>query len=413
MDFQTIQQVAQRSAVLKLPKLRDQDYSLDHYLHEITRDVCQLLNSDWTIITLGEGPSGQVLASNLPMRNAKAKLSLHGNLAALLIQNGLLCFIDEVEHQLDYQEPLGRYTCSLGIPLRTVHGKMIGTMYSFHQHPCQHTSERLSIVKLFAERAAMAIENHQLRQQQLDQQSKQEVAARTKDWKMMQSKLADRERLAEIGEFTTLIVHEVRNPLTTIEMGLNHAKKKLFSATDQQRLALALSESQRLKHLLNEILLYAKPQVLKLSKLNISAFLTELLVDLREMPEAAERSVELTHLPPEIYVLADVNKLKQVFINLVRNAFEAIHPGEKVNCEIVNSSHPEQICLNIHNNSDPIPPEILSQLTTPFCSTKPSGTGLGLEIVKRIVTAHGGELTINSSTAGITVSVQLPTIPKQ
>ncbi|MCY7274481.1 MAG: GHKL domain-containing protein [Phormidesmis sp. CAN_BIN44] len=224
---------------------------------------------------------------------------------------------------------------------------------------------------------------------------------------------SDRERLAEIGEFTSLIVHEIRNPLTTIEMGLNHAKKKLSSAADQQRLALALSESQRLKHLLDEILLYAKPQVLKLSTLNLSKFLTELLIDLREMPEAAERSVELTHLPLEIYILADINKLKQVFINLVRNAFEAIDPGEKVSCEIVSSSHSERVCINIHNRGDLIPPEILAQLTTPFCSTKPSGTGLGLAIVKQIVTAHHGELSINSSTAGITVSVQLPIIPQQ
>jgi signal transduction histidine kinase len=258
------------------------------------------------------------------------------------------------------------------------------------------------------------IDRDQLRQQQqqLERGLQQEITDCNRERGEIQTELADRERLAEIGEFTALIVHEIRNPLTTIDMGLNHAKKKLSSATDQQRLSLALSESQRLKHLLNEILLYAKPQVLKLSTLNISAFLTELLVDLGEMPEAAERSVELTHLLPEIYVLADADKLKQVFINLVRNAFEAIHPGEKVSCEIVSSSHLEHVCINIHNNGDLIPLEILSQLTTPFCSTKPSGTGLGLAIVKRIVTAHGGELTIDSSTAGITVSVQLPTIPQ-
>ncbi|MBD1848004.1 GHKL domain-containing protein [Cyanobacteria bacterium FACHB-63] len=249
-------------------------------------------------------------------------------------------------------------------------------------------------------------------QQQLDRGLQQEITDCNREREAMQAGLANRERLAEIGEFTTSIVHEIRNPLTTIDMGLNHAKKKLSSATDQQRLALALSESRRLKHLLNEILLYAKPQVLELSKLNLSEFLTELLIDLREMPEAAERSVELTHLSSEICVLADTNKLKQVFINLVRNAFEAIPPAEKVSCEIVGSSHLEQVCINIHNNGDPIPPEILSQLTMPFCSTKPSGTGLGLAIVKRIVTAHGGELTIDSSTAGITVSVQLPTIPQ-
>jgi signal transduction histidine kinase len=110
-----------------------------------------------------------------------------------------------------------------------------------------------------------------------------------------------------------------------------------------------------------------------------------------------------------IEILGDLNKLKQVFINLFRNACEAIAPGEQVTCNLTQSTMPSHICIHIHNGGEPIPPALLPKLTEPFCSTKVSGTGLGLAIVKRIVLAHGGELSIQSDAqTGTTVCVLLP-----
>jgi signal transduction histidine kinase len=140
-------------------------------------------------------------------------------------------------------------------------------------------------------------------------------------------------------------------------------------------------------------------------------FLSNLLVQLQEMPAAAERHIELVHALPEIEVLADTDKLQQVFTNLVQNAFEAIAPHENVRCEIMREANSEWIRVDIYNGGDPIPPEILPRLTTPFCSTKLSGTGLGLAIVKRIITEHGGEFSIISSPSGTTVSVRLRIAP--
>ncbi|MBC1297688.1 GHKL domain-containing protein, partial [Nostoc sp. UCD122] len=103
-------------------------------------------------------------------------------------------------------------------------------------------------------------------------------------------------------------------------------------------------------------------------------------------------------------------KVKQVFINIVRNACEAVSAGDTIKWE-VDSSSPDQICINVCNGGEPIPSEVLSKLTQPFFSTKPSGTGLGLAISKRIINAHGGELSIESDTmTGTKVSVQLPVV---
>ena len=107
--------------------------------------------------------------------------------------------------------------------------------------------------------------------------------------------------------------------------------------------------------------------------------------------------------------MGDVDKLKQVFINLVRNACEAIPPGESVTWHITPGPTPHHLCVTIHNGGDPIPPAVLEKMGQPFFTTKPGGNGLGLAIVQRIVEAHGGALAIESTPeAGTTVRVVLP-----
>ncbi|KAM3098235.1 ATP-binding protein [Phormidesmis sp. 146-12] len=300
---------------------------------------------------------------------------------------------------------LEEYRCYLGVPLRTTHNGIIGTICSFMHEPRQFTSDEIRTVELFTERAATAIDNYRLyqRQQQFNEALEQEVAARTEELRLAQVRLIERERLAAMGQFAATIVHEVQTPLTTIEIGLGYAQSVLPSASAQERLALSLSKSHRLKHLLNEILLYAKPQIMQLSRLKLGDFLNELLTQIREMPEVIGRRIELTNALPDIEVPGDLDKLKQVFINLFRNALEAIPEGDLVRCEVTCGANSNQVWIQIHNGGDPIPAEILPKLTEPFCSTKPSGTELGLAIVKQIVMAHSGQLTITSTTEGTTL----------
>jgi len=167
-----------------------------------------------------------------------------------------------------------------------------------------------------------------------------------------------------------------------------------------------------LQRLLSEILLYAKPQMLQLCELDINEFISELLISIREMPEAVERQIEFIPISSTVKILADKDKLKQVFINIVRNACEAISAGDMVKC-LVETDDKNKVIINVHNSGEPISKEVLSKLTQPFFSTKSEGTGLGLAITKRIVNSHGGELTIQSELGcGTTVTVQLPTLSK-
>ncbi|MEB3231833.1 MAG: HAMP domain-containing sensor histidine kinase [Leptolyngbyaceae bacterium] len=220
------------------------------------------------------------------------------------------------------------------------------------------------------------------------------------------------ERLAEIGELSSMIVHEVRNPLTTVLMGLHSFRNMDLSDRARTRLTLALEESERLQRLLNEILMYAKEQTLELEPLNLNEMVTELATALRDQPGVCDRHLHLSLSPQPVWIQADRDKLKQVCINLVSNACEAVRDGETIAWSVMSSDRPGYTHICIHNGGDPIPADILPKLTRPFFTTKSSGNGLGLAITKRIIEAHSGRLWIESTQeTGTTVTVCLPCLP--
>ncbi|HIK41990.1 GAF domain-containing sensor histidine kinase [Thermoleptolyngbya sp. M55_K2018_002] len=419
MDLQDFYAYRNDGRVLEsLVSLSYRSGDLRGYLHDVAHGVSCLLHSDWSIVTISQGEMGHVIANSFEQTAIGQPVCEHQTLENQIRQTGRSLIIENVE-QIENGATAGMlhccppedYRCYIGVPLRTAQGEISGTICSFFREPRQFTEAEIHTVEVFAEQAAIAIDNYRLYQQQkrFNAQLAQEIEDRAQELRMAQARLVEQERLAAIGELAAMIVHEVRNPLTTIVMGLKHAASRLSETASYERLQLSLSEADRLQKLLNEILLYAKPQVLQLSRINIGEFLNGVLKQVLEMPEASERHLDLINTVPSLEILGDRDKLKQVFINLFRNAYEAIAPGERVRCEISRWADSEAVNIRVHNYGTPIPEAILPKLTQPFCSTKPNGTGLGLAIVKRIVSDHGGELRIQSVAAtGTTVDVQLP-----
>lgn len=219
-------------------------------------------------------------------------------------------------------------------------------------------------------------------------------------------------RLAEIGELAAMIVHEVRSPLTTVLMGLNSFKSMELSERARMRLELALEESDRLQNLLNEILLYARQQTLITQCFDLKHLVQDLAATLAENSSLSHCHLKVQLPVQAVMVDADRDKLKQVFINLITNACEASGLGQTVTWTVCPAER-YQVTITVHNEGEPIPPEILPKLTQPFFTTKGNGNGLGLAITKRIVEAHQGDLTITSTSAsGTWVTVTLPLAPK-
>jgi len=203
--------------------------------------------------------------------------------------------------------------------------------------------------------------------------------------------LVENARLANIGQFASGIVHEIRNPLATINLALEHISGiQELPAGARKRVDLAGAEVARLERLLADILLYAKPLVLERSPLDLVKLIKEMVAAECESEEDFEIGTE-----PCPTIAADADRMRQVLINLLRNARQASPPGSvvRISCRPSGRGWVE---VQISNAGEPIPREALDKVFEPFYTSRNLGTGLGLPIVRRIVSAHGGEITLES-----------------
>lgn len=241
----------------------------------------------------------------------------------------------------------------------------------------------------------------------LNEHLEDEVRQRTASLEQAQEQLIASERLRAIGEFTSMIIHEIRNPLNAIELVFEYFHRQQLAEGADKRLVLGEGALQRLTHLLNEILLYAKPQKLNYQRVDLAALIQAEIRLLQDAASTKGRTIEVD-IPESLATIdLDLDKIRQVLINLLSNACEAI--GEQQRVTITVTDEGEQLLLTVINGGAPIAPEQLSKLTTPFFTTKANGTGLGLPIVAQIIAKHGGTLNIESTAQrGTVVKVMLP-----
>ena len=383
------------------------------YLQDIASGVSELIEIDSSVITICQDDFAQILASNIPLGEENNHVSLHGQLTGTVFNSGKCLVVEDTINSTEYGQAPEGCRAYLGIPLRTSQGKVIGTICCFHGKPRKFSAQEIEIIELFAERAATAIDNHHLYQQQkeFNQTLEAEVTKKTHELKTAQAKLVKQERLAAIGEFAASIVHEIRNPFCTIKLVLEYFNKVDLSAEVKKRLNLAVDEAKRLEKLLEEILLYAKPHILDISQIDINQCIEKMLNIQLDLPQFINKNIEFNPAISKPLIQGDEDKIKQVLINLLQNACEAISPGEEVKLEVDSNLEEEEVSIQVRNGGEPIPPDILPLLTQPFYSTKSSGTGLGLAITKRIIEAHNGEFMIESNPDdGTSVTVKLPLV---
>lgn len=218
--------------------------------------------------------------------------------------------------------------------------------------------------------------------------------------------LVENSRLASIGQFASGIAHEIRNPLATIGLALEYlnALEGLPQGAGR-RVQLAIEEVARLERLLSDILLYAKPLTLQRRPQD----LVELVAETVAAEHADEVPIEIRATPCPM-VQADRDRIRQVLINLIRNAQQASPRGSAITIRC-RPSAAGWVEVEIANRGEPIPAKVLERVFEPFVTSKSRGTGLGLPIVQRIVHAHGGEIVLNSdSQQGTRALLRLPTV---
>ena len=222
------------------------------------------------------------------------------------------------------------------------------------------------------------------------------------------------ERMATAGRIASHVTHEIRNPLSSISLNTELLEEELGEAGDPQAaearalLAAIQKEVDRLTDFTEEYLRFARLPKLRLAEEDLQVVLLDLLTFMGT--ELADRGVTLEHslTPGETLVRADENQLRQAFLNLLRNAGEAMSAsGGRL--EIAATHGEGQVELRLADSGPGIAADDLPHIFEPFYSTKESGTGLGLALTQQIILEHGGKIEVESVEGeGTTFIVRLP-----
>jgi signal transduction histidine kinase len=226
----------------------------------------------------------------------------------------------------------------------------------------------------------------------------------------LETAMAQRERLAAVGDVAAAFAHEVRNPLNAVSMGLQRLRAEFAPAPveDYARVVdLMQGEVTRLNGIVEEFLTLARPLPLTPTAVPVDAMLGELAALVEGQARAAAIDVRLSLPTPAPVVMADRDHLEQVLLNLVLNAIQASGPGGTVTLEA--QALRDAVVLTVDDTGPGIPPDVLPRIFDPYFTTKAGGLGLGLTIARRIVEAHGGALQVESPPGrGARFRVRLP-----
>ena len=223
----------------------------------------------------------------------------------------------------------------------------------------------------------------------------------------MEELLRRSEKLTTVGQLAAGVAHEIRNPLTTLRgfLQLQQQSKNLNMA----HVSLMLSELDRINLIVGEFLILAKPQATKFINKDVRDVLHDVLIFLDS--EAHLHNIEfLTNFTKEsCSISCEENQLKQVFINLLKNAIEAMPSGGAIHITIQKRN--QNISISIRDEGIGIPEDIIEKIGDPFFTAKESGTGLGIMVSQRIINTHQGTLDIHSQVdTGTTVRLTLPAL---
>ncbi|MBE6183766.1 MAG: PAS domain S-box protein [Bacillus sp. (in: Bacteria)] len=223
--------------------------------------------------------------------------------------------------------------------------------------------------------------------------------------KKTQQLIMQKEKLSVIGELASGIVHDIRNPITSIK-GFLQLLNTEFS--NNRYFNIIHSEITQIEHIANELLYLAKPKE--------TDFKVELLAEIIEESlalfgtEAFKRKINIYFKPEKyraLFVRGDKVQLKQVFVNLIKNAIEAIDKKGTIYIKIDYDA--TNIFASIVDNGIGIPADKIHKIGQSFFTDKTEGTGLGLMVTHHIITNHNGKIIVDSKEGiGTTFTIQLP-----
>ncbi len=211
------------------------------------------------------------------------------------------------------------------------------------------------------------------------------------------------DRLSIAGELAAGVAHEIRNPLTALKGFLQLLKVQNTAYVD-----IMLMEIDRISYIVNEFLGMAKPQVNHFIECDILTLMNNVIVFMNPQALLFNVEMKLTTSSPEYFVPCESNQIKQVYMNVLKNAIESMPSGGSIEISMEKIGE-SMVLTRIVDQGVGIPEDRLEKIGEPFFSLKEQGTGLGLMVCRRIIEAHRGSLAIRSVVGeGTTIEIALP-----
>jgi nitrogen fixation/metabolism regulation signal transduction histidine kinase len=230
--------------------------------------------------------------------------------------------------------------------------------------------------------------------------------------------LLQAQRNAAWGEVARRLAHEIKNPLTPIQLSAERLQHKYSALVPPEQTdainkltGTIVQQVEAMKEMVNEFSEYARTPALQLQPYSIGQLIREVLTLYQSNPN---HQFALLNSREDIQVSIDANRFRQVLHNLLKNAIEACEDAA-IPVDIVISYHPLEnqqrrwLEIAIRDHGPGIPDTITDKLFEPYATTKHKGTGLGLAIVKKIIEEHGGDVWVdNHGTEGTSIIIRLP-----
>jgi signal transduction histidine kinase len=384
----------------------------DAVLKAVGDTAREVLGADRARIFLGTDARNLRVAhlSGLPQPDLRERqvldlVAMGASLQASVLQTREACAFndwrtdDRVNHEL-----AARWGAASGIVVPLLaRDQTLGLLVLSREQPHVWTSDQIDVAEALAGQASVALENVRLYE---------EARRSLRELKGAQARIIRNEKMAVLGTFASGLAHEVRNPLNSIGLQLSLLERRTA------RLAAPLSEQlrdvtriihqevMRLDSLVNDFLLFSRAKTVQYRPAHLESLLDEVVRLLR--PEARAAGVTLRRhgfgeRGPSVPM--DEEKIKQVVINLVRNAIEAMPDGGNVVVE--DGMVGGRACVVVRDDGPGLPEGL--DVFQVFVTTKPRGTGLGLSIAQQIVLEHNGEISADSAPGGgATFKLYLP-----
>jgi two-component system, NtrC family, sensor histidine kinase HydH len=350
---------------------------------------------------LGASASGQkaVLLENIDRRMAELRNLLPPGPPEPDARSGggaPAAIAEELKRLGDARAVLGSMRAGITMPL-LAGDRVVGFLACWDERvPEAFASDEIAALLEVADRCALVIENSKLYQQ-----------------------MKERDRLAALGEMSAGLAHEIRNPLAAIKGAIQYLDPKKLPEEDREFLEIMIEEVNRLNGVVSQFLDYSRPLKTLMAPGDVNDIVgrTFKLLHSRPPPGVA---VELDLADGLPRVMCEPEQLKQVFLNLALNAFEAMPSGGRllVSTRVARDElsfwregarRSDLVEIRFRDSGPGIPDDARENIFVPFYTTKEKGTGLGLAICQRLVKAHGGSIGVRSATGeGAEFLIALP-----